>query len=82
MIIMCAKCDPFLIKNKNKHGVGNTLPCSLVHFHQWIRCLFDPWIRYPGWEEIKIRELRNNFCLKKRYLNPLMRIRIRDLESF
>jgi hypothetical protein len=40
-----------------------------------IRCLFDPWIRDPGWIKIQdpirnehpesyFRELRNNFCVK------------------
>ncbi len=47
-----------------------------------IRCLFDPWIRDPGWEKNQdqdpgwttyFRELRNNFWVK--ILNSLMRIR-------
>jgi hypothetical protein len=53
-----------------------------------IGCLFDPWIRDPGWEKVSIRirdeqpgsyflELRNHFFafLGFKYLNSLMRIR-------
>ncbi len=49
-----------------------------------IQCLFDPWIRDPGWVKNKdehpgsyFRELRNNF-LGYKYLRFLMRIRLRD----
>jgi hypothetical protein len=56
-----------------------------------IGCLFDPWIRDPGWEKVSIRiqdqqpgsdflELRNHFLLflGLKYLNSLMRIRDGD----
>jgi hypothetical protein len=53
-----------------------------------IGCLFDPWIRDPGWEKVSILirdeqpgsyflELRNHFFAfwGLKYLNSLMRIR-------
>jgi hypothetical protein len=55
-----------------------------------IRCLFDPWIRDPGWVKVRIRirdeqlesyfrELRNHGL---KYLNSLMRIRDPGLKKF
>jgi hypothetical protein len=33
-------------------GTGTYLPVLRI----WIRCLFDPWIRDPGWVKIRIRD--------------------------
>ncbi len=68
----------FLIKNQKRKTFfsavsRNDIPNGIAEFR--IRCLFDPWIRDPGWGKIKIRirdehfrsyfrELRNNFFVK------------------
>jgi hypothetical protein len=77
-----------LIRSLNKNRQKTLDFTSVADPGSGIGCLFDPWIRDPGWEKVGIRirdkqpgsyffELRNHFFAfwGLKYLNSLMRIR-------
>ncbi len=87
--LMCSRRSSYWLRRDSRCSTSLNI-CRRLPYNQCcgsgsgIRCLYNPWIRDPGWEKVRIRirdeqpgsyfpELINHFFGLK-YLNSLMRI--------